>query len=129
MPSFCTTTLFISGPKQEIKNFALELNENKERFFEWLMPLQQRHYEDTDSIADYWGSKWEAHDLEFHIYGHNVDTTNPTGVRSTKSLIRMSFRNPWSPPKGIIDKLFFKYPQFKFEIAWDLEGEYDVDLP
>ena len=120
MPSFCTTTLFISGPKQEIKNFALELNENKERFFEWLMPLKQQHYEDSGSIADYWGSKWEAHDVEFHIYGHYTD--------DEKSLMRMSFRNPWSPPSGIIDKLHFKYPEFKFEIAWDLEGEYDLDF-
>jgi len=121
MPSWCTNTILISGDHKEILDFAIDVKNNKENLFEWLLPLRQRHYEDTESIASYWGSKCEASDVSVHIF-----ECYPKD--ETKSLLQLTFRSAWCPPDGVLRRLYFKYENFKFEFAYDTEGYYVPEL-
>jgi len=121
MPSWCTNTILISGDHKEILDFAIDVKNNKDKLFEWLLPLRQRHYEDTESIASYWGSKCEASDVSVHIF-----ECYPKD--ETKSLLQLTFRSAWCPPDGVLRRLYFKYENFKFEFAYDSEGYYVPEL-
>jgi len=128
MPSWCSNTILISGDKKEILAFAIDVKNHKEDFFEWILPLKQRHYEDTESISQYWGSR-SCTDVSVHIFeGYSALRAHNVPKDETKSLLQLCFRSAWCPPANVLRQLYSKYANFQFEFAYDTEHYYVPEL-
>jgi hypothetical protein len=114
MPNYCDNTLYVSGPADDVRAFAVDAagDENILSFQQLCPEPDFGTLGGRDSWYDWrilhWGTKWDADDVE--------------GGVGSDSEIEYTFQTAWSPPIGAIQSATLRWPTLTFTLSYAESG-------
>lgn len=128
MPNWCHNTLYVTGPNDQVREFAAAAKSDKQPLsFDRIVPLGEWDY---DLAIERWGTKWDARfpddGIVLALGGEDADlsASRPSTIIESdqKATAVYRFDTAWSPPIGVIERAAELYPTLRFSLTYGEPG-------